>query len=357
MVINWKENIELCVEYTKVVPIFHAMPVEKRLQQILITKKLLELNYSNNQILNWFLIAEDECSKDLQDIDELILLAKKRRWPKSHNFTIYITSKEIEHIQKIKASKECKSFLLASIAFGKMMYIKRRKPTFNLRERSYIYYLATGRDDYNIGKKRANVIQAFIKQLVDEKEIKLKIIHTSISLYTGKRGGAKKDLMDLVLNAKWIDNTTQEGYEITSKNIETEIVRLCNLAFKNDILICKNCGKEFFVNSKTKRDICEDCYKEYIKKSKREYARKKRKSKVKVWTQEEDDKLKDILSSDHGKQSIKSVLLKEFPKRDYHEIYNRSYYLGYIQKYSQAKRIAKDCGISLEKALRKIWKV
>lgn len=357
MVINWKENIELCVEYTKVVPIFHAMPVEKRLQQILITKKLLELNYSNNQILNWFLIAEDECSKDLQDIDELILLAKKRRWPKSHNFTIYITSKEIEHIQKIKASKECKSFLLASIAFGKMMYIKRRKPTFNLRERSYIYYLATGRDDYNVGAQRSKYIQSFIKQLADQKEIKLKIIHTSISLYTGKRGGAKKDLTDLVLNATWIDNYSREGYEITSKNIENEIIRLCDLAFPNDVIKCKNCGKEFNINRKTKRVLCDDCYAEFVRASKREYARKVRKQKANVWTTEEDEKLKEIFSSPHESKSLKKILTSTFPKRSYQEIYNRSHYLGYAQKYSCAKRMASDCGFSLEKALKKVWEV
>ena len=76
--------------------------------------------------------------------------AKKRRWPKSHNFTIFITKDEIDHIKALNATKECKSFLLATVAFGKMMNIKRKKPTFNLRERSYIYYLATGRDDYKL---------------------------------------------------------------------------------------------------------------------------------------------------------------------------------------------------------------
>ena len=259
----------------------------------------------------------------------LIEAAKKRRWPKSHNFTIFITKDEIDHIKALHATKECKSFLLSTVAFGKMMNIKRKKPTFNLRERSYIYYLATGRDDYNIGARRGPHIQEFISELVSMAEIKLKIVHTSISIYTGKRGGAKKKLTDLVLNASWINYKAFSGYEITSKALESEIKRLCDLAFADDVRKCECCGKEFDVTRRTQRKLCDNCYKEKRKSVIRENARAYYgcKARVHEWTEKDDELLKKIYSGQDSKK-IKPLISESFPDRDLKAVYNRANYLG-----------------------------
>ena len=342
LVINWKEQIQSCIDQTTVIPIFHAMPVEQKLEEILITKKLLEMKYEAEQILAWFQLAEQDCQKSMFDVYTLIELAKKRRWPKSHNFTIFITKDEIEHIKDLNATKECKSFLLATVAFGKMMNIKRKKPTFNLRERSYIYYLATGRDDYNVGAHRAAFIQDFISQLVSMSEIKLKIVHTSISVYTGKRGGAKKKLTDLVLNASWINYKAFAGYEITSKSLESEIKRLCDLAFSDDVRKCECCGKEFDITSRTRRTLCDECYKEKRMAVKREVARSYYgcKARTNEWTEKDDELLKFIYSGE-DKKKIKQLIIENFPDRNLKSVYNRANYLN-LKKNKNLKIIQKD---------------
>ena len=75
MVIDWRTQIEECIRFTKVIPTFHASILEQKYQQALITKKLLSMNYDATQILNWFTLAEEDCTKDMWDIEELIKIA------------------------------------------------------------------------------------------------------------------------------------------------------------------------------------------------------------------------------------------------------------------------------------------
>lgn len=342
MVIDWRTQIDECIRFTKIIPTFHASAIEQRYQQVLITKKLLSMGYNRTKILNWFKLAEDDCTKDLWDIEELIKIANYRKWPRAHNFKIFITQKEIEYVQKIKTSKECKSFLLATVAFCKMMKIKKRKATFNLRERSYIYYLATGKDNYNVGSRRGPYIQNFIRELERGKHLKLDVRNTVFHDYSnGRRGGSIQTITNVVMNAKWIEWDATSGYELT--NLEQQMLPLCNMCFENDILICPKCGKEFLKTSKIKRELCEDCYKENTLIRKRDNMREARSilPKANRWTDEESLKLKEIYTI-HSSDKIKEILINTFPNRTLKEIYNRAAYLG-LKRWSKTKK-SEFCG-------------
>ena len=327
MVIDWRKQIDECIRFTKVIPTFHASALEKTYQQILITKKLLDMNYNAEMILNWFLLAEENCDKDIADIEALIKASKKRRWPKKHDFKIYVTLKEVEYIQKMKASKECKSYLLATVAYCKLMKIRKKVATFNKRERSYVYFLATGKDNYNIGTRRGPYIQQFIKTLEKNKQLKLEVKDTKVKKYGKNCGGSYiKIISDVIMNAKWIDWDSTDGYEIT--DIESQMKMLCDQCFENDMLICPICHNEFYKGNQTKRLLCEECYKERRKEQKRNFARSYYgcAPRANKWSEKDDELLRSIYS-EYGDKKIKQILLGSFPNRELKAIYNRASYL------------------------------
>lgn len=333
MVIDWKRHIDNCIKYTKIIPTFHASWVEQQYQQILITKKLLSMGYDKTQILNWFLIAEKDSPKDEGLIEEYIIASRHKRWPKEHKFQIFITQKEILHIQKLKASKECKSFLLSTVAYAKMMKIRKKVASFNLRERSYIYYLATGEDNYNVGSRRAPYINEFISSLKNDKEIKINVKQTH---YRKKaiRTNIIKTITNVVIDADWIEWNSTDGYEMI--DLESQMKTLCDKCFENDTIVCPSCGKIFLKTSKMQRTLCEECYRKnfLLKDSLRKKA--VRTTKTKKWTEEENRKLLEIYSTCQG-EKMKETLIKSFPNKTLKEIYNRANYLG-IKKWSKTKK-------------------
>lgn len=336
MVIDWRKHIDECLRYTKVIPTFHASAVEQHYQQLLIIKRLLAMHYEPIQILNWFLLAEDNCQKDLDEVEKLIQLSKHRRAPKNHEFKIFITAKEIEHIKKLKATKDCKAFLLSTIAYCKMMQIKKKKATFNLRERSYIYFLATGKDNYNVGAQRHTYIKKFIMSLEKAKEIKIDVKHTKYKNHAA--GHIVKSITNVVFNAKWVEWDSSSGYELT--DLENQMKILCDLCFEDDTLVCPKCGNEFIKTSKMKRTVCSACYEESVRKKKAIYARRMRKSNCQKelpirWSDDDDQKLRQIYSQ-YNNRELREVLTKEFPNRELKHIYNHANYLG-IKKWRKSK--------------------
>ena len=334
MVIDWRRQINECIRYTKIIPTFHASTMEQHYQQILITKKLLSMKYSNAQILAWFMLAEDECHKSIDDVDLLIKESSHRRWPRNHEFKVYITANEISYIKKLKASKECKSFLLATVAYSKMMNIRKKKATFNLRERAYIYFLATGKDNYHVGAHREPFIKKFIMSLEKKKEIKIDIKQTRYKDHSNSCH-IIKNITNVVFNATWVEWDAKEGYELTDLDIQMKT--LCDQCFENDILVCPECGKEFLKTNQTQRFLCFSCLKKNRTKKKREYARiyygyKKQR---KVWSEEENKQLEELYLKSNIKD-LKDNLRKAFPDRELKAIFNHANYLG-IKKFKKSK--------------------
>lgn len=272
MVIDWKKHINQCIKKTELLPIFHGGRMAKRFQLTLVVKKLDEMGWSNQKIFNWLVFAGCATVYCIDDVDTLVTKARKRKWPAEHVFKVYITMNEIKHINKLDTSIENKSFLLAAIAFAKMMNIKRKNPSFNAQERSYIYFIATGKDEYNIARRREPYISKFIHNLCAEKQIHVESKVTRFKVYTGRRGGAVREIRNTVLRADWVDWNAKEGYPIV--NLETDVKLMCDRAFTPQTRICSICSKQFEVSAKTKRMICEDCYKKEL--TKKQASREKR---------------------------------------------------------------------------------
>lgn len=266
MIVDWNGHINECVRQTKVIIPFHSMPCEKHTLRLFIIKKLLEKGYNLNQIKNWFIIADEEsfaeecCNPEM--LAYYVEKAMAMHYFRSHDFRIFVTMKEIETIEALKESKECKSFLLGIICFAKMMIIKRGLPTMNTMERSYAYYIGNG-GDYYFNRKRYEVMEPFLRRLYKQKKFGTKNKVSHIKKYTGHWGGSVKDVNNTILtDMDWVTFRATEGYEIT--NLETQVKELADRVFTNGVKkVCSVCGQEFEISSKSKTDKCPTCYKAF----------------------------------------------------------------------------------------------
>lgn len=260
MVVDWKKQIDECINQTKVMPIFIGVPIEKRLQEYYIVKRLISMGYDNHKILSWFQLAEDDCIKTLDDIDDLIENAAKRKNPKERDYTIYITQEEIDFVNNLKASRECKQYLLGIVAFAKVTKIKKGVPTFNVRERSFIYFLAFGADKY-FHRHRYEVMNNFVHKLQVNKTLKTYSKTSKIKHYNGTPGGYYVYVENTIIKADWINYEATDGYKID--DIAHQLPIICNTVIQDPTRICECCGKEFAISPKTKRKLCDECYKLY----------------------------------------------------------------------------------------------
>lgn len=275
MVIDWGKQIDECMRCTELLPTFHGGPVERRLQEILCVKRLVEMGYDDTKILHWMALAGAGPGMCLEEVWDLMAAAKRRRWPKRHDFRVWITMAEIERIDSLQESRECKSFLLGAIAFAKMMMIKRKKPTFNVRERSYCYWIAMGSDDYNVGREREPYMSAFLSRMIRQGVVSTKVTKTSYKVRTGKKGGAVRQILNVVIQGDWIEWDARDGYEI--KTLEKDVKALCDRAFRDPVRECESCGKEFPVGPRSRKRICDECQREKWLQKGRIYIRATRK--------------------------------------------------------------------------------
>lgn len=257
MVIDWETQINECMRQGRLLPIFHGGSVERRYQELLCVKRLMEGGMLESEMLAWFVSAGAFDGFCLYDLEELMRDSRKIRNPRKHDFRIWVTDAELRVIDSLQETKECKSFLLGAVAFAKMMTIKRKKPTFNVRERSYCYWIAMGSDDYSVGRHREPYMSAFLSRMVRQGVVSTKVAKTSIRKWTGRRGGAVKQLLDVVIQGDWIEWDARDGYEI--KTLERDVKALCDRAFKDPVRRCESCGREFPVSPRSKRTVCDDC--------------------------------------------------------------------------------------------------
>lgn len=255
MVVDWKEHTALCIKSNTIIPIFHASALEQRLQLTFITKRLLEDGMGYSEIKEWF--NNVECSKTIVNVPELVLNAKKIPWPRHKDCRVWITDKEIKHINDLPYDREFKIFVVAMVYVAKLMKIKKGCAAFNTRDRSYAYYLATGEDNYNVGKQRRVFINKNIRQAVRDKEITFTPVTTRIkrkhsNYYT-------KTVVNIVLSADWIQWDAKKGSVVV--NPEVELPKMCKKCIKDTRDVCPMCGKKYVRATKSKTDLCPECYK------------------------------------------------------------------------------------------------
>ena len=275
MVIDWGKQIDECIRDTELHQTFHGGSVERRLEEILCVKRLMEMGYDDAKILAWMALAGAGPGICLDEVWDMMAAAKRRRWPKRHDFRVWITMAEIERIDSLQETRECKSFLLGAVAFAKMMTIKRKKPTFNVRERSYCYWIAMGSDDYSVGRHREPYMSAFLSRMIRQGVVSTKVAKTSYKVWTGRRGGAVRQILNVVLQGDWIEWGARDGYEI--KTLERDVKALCDRAFKDPTRRCESCGREFPVSPRSRKTVCDECQREKRAQKSRIYMRAARK--------------------------------------------------------------------------------
>lgn len=254
MVINWEANLQNCLNKKAIVPTFHASAIEKHIQKVYLTQMMLKKKMNHEEIHDWFKIALG----DLYDsgyVNRLILSAARTRRPKQRDYQIYITKKEIEYINKLPYDREFRAYLLSLVCFCKFMQIKKGIATVRARDKSYIYYLSTGSDDYSIGKQRHAHIEEQYRKCLASKTLTLKTVGSTFKASWG--GNVSRT--NIVIQANWIDWNAQEGILVDDPDAQVHLI--CKKYIKDDKCACTQCGKTYTRSSKAKTTLCPDCYK------------------------------------------------------------------------------------------------
>lgn len=289
MLRNWKNLSEESYESNNLKKLFHASSIEQHLQKIFLLKYCLEkeneickkndvnveeIDYTTleKRAIKKFesIVKENELEKE--EIDLLLREAKKRNWPKvKNNVVIFITRKEIEFINRINATREFKLFILGLVIYGKFM--RKQKGLINItsRDKSYIYYLMTQEDDYNVGKQRGRYLTSFFSKPGVNHGIKF-FPHQVV--VKGKFGTSINTLIGF--KADWIEWDADEGYCIV--DLDRDSYKLGEL-ITDWIVECPVCGNEFIKTTKSKTDLCGDCYTRERRKNKTLSEKNRRKNK------------------------------------------------------------------------------
>ena len=209
---------------------------------------------NHEEIHDWFKIALG----DLYDsgyVNRLILSAARTRRPRQRNYQVYLTKKEIEYINKLPYDKEFRAYLLSLVCFCKFMQIKKGIATVRARDKSYIYYLSTGSDDYSIGKQRHTHIEEQYRKCLASKILTLKTVGSTFKASWG--GNVSRT--NIVIHANWIEWNAQEGILVDDPDAQMHLI--CKKYIKDDKCVCTQCGKTYTRSSKAKTTLCPDCYK------------------------------------------------------------------------------------------------
>lgn len=258
----------------ELVPLFHSTPMEVYLEKIYLFKYLLEIRESEEKAWEEFkdIICESDLEKKLinNEFRYYLRIGKKKKWIVRPKTSFFITKDEINHINQIKAPKEFREFVLGMIIYGKYTKQQIGLPLFNPRDRSYIYFLMNGVDNFNVGKDR----HKYLNQLISKRDIGTNIRYYPASLDLNSRSrvlNVPKTVESF--DADWINWEAEEGYEVL--DIEKDA-----LVLKEKIVdqsdICTECGKPYKKSNKSQTTLCPECYKWYRKAKNAENNRKYR---------------------------------------------------------------------------------
>ena len=271
MVIDWKKHIESCLVAGEIEDVFHKRARAYEYEHTLLTKRMLEMGWEESQILQWFIEADSYLVTSIYDLEGengFLRKARHTKWPGETDYSIYVRQCEVDHINEMKLDgvpliQEEKKYLFGMIAFGKVMLKKRRRPVLNPADKSYVWYCLTGEDEYSFGRTVGPRMRTFIERLKKAKEIQL--LHRGVTrrIFTGKKGGGSLTFGVDYLKCDWVewDTSGNDSDVIAIEDFEEDLKDVADSLFGEDIKICKQCGKEFVFNRKTKRDICLDCWK------------------------------------------------------------------------------------------------
>lgn len=267
MVINWEANLQKCLAQKKIVPTFHASTVEKHIQKVYLTQLMMQKRMKHDEIHKWYKVALGD-TYDSGYVNRLIISATRTRRPLQHDYTIYITQGEIDYINNLPYDREFRMYLLSLVCFCKFMQIKKGIATVRACDKSYVYYLSSGKDNYSVGKQRRSHIEKQYRDCLKSKILTLRAIRSRFKASWG--GNVSRT--NIVILAKWIDWEAKDG--ILINNPEQQMPLICKKYIKKDKNVCSECGKIYTRNSKSKTTLCPKCYEKHRKDKVNENAKK-----------------------------------------------------------------------------------
>ena len=238
-------------------PLLHATSIEQYLQKIYLMKYLQKF-YDHETCIDKFsdICRFTDIEKKLykNENEKIYDMAIKQNWPKnSVRTSFYVTQKEINFINTIDAPREFRMFILGILIYGKHAKQQTGIPMCNIRDRSYIYYLVTHKDEFNVGRRRSTYLN---KLLADRENT-----HHGIKFYPAA-ATLRNSVCDvpktvIAFNADWIEWDAPSGYLIS--NMEEDPRKISDL-IQDWTKKCPRCGNTYFVSKKAKTDLCPSCY-------------------------------------------------------------------------------------------------
>lgn len=255
MIFNWSKHIRYCVRNKTMKYGFHATALEKNYQRLLIIKYMCEHEWSLKRIHNWLVKYDSEWDDMANDLVALVASASRVNWPKERDNTVYISKTELKKINSLPYVKEKRDWLLSLIVVAKVMYAKKGLAVVNSKERSYAWYLATGKDEFCVGRQKGQPMQSFLSELIQKGIIRTTTITRK---YKSKDGYHTHNITNVVISADWLNFSKKTGYRMS--DFERQTIRFCKNRVKDYYVICPQCGKKYIWNSQAKTSLCPTCY-------------------------------------------------------------------------------------------------
>lgn len=269
MVLDWRADAEACLRDGRLIPIFHASPLEKRLQQTYVAKLIVERGGGYGDVKAFF----DRAGCQVPDLPEMASNALAVQWPKERDLTVWVTDAELAAISSSPFPLEFRRFAVAMLCVAKVMRLKKGCPTVNVRDRSYAYHLAFGGDDYSVGRRRGRAVSAWIA-----KAMSMGLISITPQLSRIRRGKGYVKVYNAVLSADWIEWDASDGFRVS--DMESDVAALCS-SVRSGSAECPVCGARFEPSPKAKTTLCPACWERGRLAAKRECERKRRGRKAK----------------------------------------------------------------------------
>lgn len=279
MIRDWKKVSIQCFKKHKIVEMFHATSIEVYLEKMYLYKYLLECFPEAEAWEKWKeIVFDSELERQLinSEFEYYTKIANEKQWPIRPAIDIYITTKEIEHINAIEAPREIRLFILGMLIYGKYTKQQTGVALYGSYDRSFIYYLINRTDDFNKGKKRSR----FINEWMNKKDIgiNLKFFTKAVDLSTYSFMKTVPKTVE-TFTGDWIEWETREGYHIS--DIEEEFNFLISQIEEWKIK-CPECGKYFIPSNQRKSSLCNNCY--TLRRASYKAAKEKERRKEAAWT-------------------------------------------------------------------------
>lgn len=265
MIINWKKHCEK-VRETRLLSTKDVSDKKKTYEQeVMFVKYLLFIGKDKTACFaEWSRIKNGIAHEFKKDIEQQLIqfryiynaaLRTSDELLMANLEPVVIYQEEVDYLNSLNAPSWMKQYwaiMLVNYKFQKQLFPKVK---YNATLRAWAFRQIKG-----IQQRYSNHAESIRKQ---EEAIGTKIINSYV--YNDRKAR-------IYYNMSCCQESGTPALEL--KDID-EAKKILTLISKNS-KVCSVCGKHFTINSKTKRDLCDNCYKKYRRTYKTEFERKRR---------------------------------------------------------------------------------